>query len=141
MVIERRKLGDAMGRLTGLVVLKNEEGGWVNVGDLREEGTGLRCTYKKSRNLLCGGSPVIRGKWRWSKPQASLDRTPLKLPCVQWLSTSLTPDCPKSPVSQRVSQSFFALSSRRHFPPAQEILPVSWFQRSPSFSEAQWLAW
>lgn len=80
MVIERRKLGDAMGRLTGLVVLKNEEGGWVNVGDPREEGTGLGCTYKKSTNLLCGGSPTIRGKWRWSKPQASLDGTPLRPP-------------------------------------------------------------
>lgn len=27
MVIERRELGNAVGRLTGLVVLKNEEGG------------------------------------------------------------------------------------------------------------------
>ena len=75
----------------------------MNVGDLREEGTGLGCTYKKSRNLLCGGSPVIRGKWTWSKPQASLDRTPLKLPCVQWLSTSLTPDFAQRVQSPRES--------------------------------------
>lgn len=120
MVIERRKLGDAMGRLTGLVVLKNEEGGWVNVGDLREEGTGLGCTNKKSPNLLCGGSPTIRGKWRWSKPQASWAGPHSGHPVSSGSAAPLHHPrprlCPWSPISQRVSQSFFALSSRRHFP-------------------------
>lgn len=141
MVIERRKLGDTMGRLTGLV-LKNKEGGWVN--GRPEEGTGLGCTYEQSPNLLCGGSPTIRAKWRWSKPQASLDRTPLKPPCVLWLCCPSPPPSPQTLLKESnlpESQSFFVLSCRRHFPPAQEILPVSWFQRSPSFSEAQLLVW
>lgn len=57
------------------------------------------------------------------------------------LSTTLAPDFAQGVQSPRESQSFFVLSSRRLFPPAQEILPVSWFQRSPSFSEAQLLVW
>lgn len=104
-----------------------------------EEGTGLGCTYEQSPNLLCGGSPTIR-VMEVGQTTGFTGQNPTKPPCVLWLCCPPPPRprlCSRSPISQSLSLS---LSSALEGS-AQEILPVSWFQRSPSFSEAQLLVW
>lgn len=70
MFIERRELWDAVGWLTGLVVLKNEGGGCERgeTGRRKAQGRGIHINRAP---FSCAGSPNVKGKWGWLKPQAS----------------------------------------------------------------------
>lgn len=102
-------------------------GGGVNVG--RPKGGRPRAggIHRDRASFSCAGSPNVKGKWGWLKPQASGRGHHSSHPVSSGPAHS-PPGFTQAALPPREPLGFCTLNSRRHISPVQEILSPSGYE-------------